>query len=78
MPLKNLDYHLEIVNSLLNITLVQRYENPTEKYLEVSYSLPVNPESAVYRFEAEFNNVKLEGIVKEKEQAKKEYEKAKS
>lgn len=66
------------MNSLLHISLVQHYYNPTEKYLEVSYSLPVWPESTVYKFEAEFNNVKLEGIVKEKEQAKKEYEQAKS
>lgn len=66
------------MNSLLHISLVQHYYNPTEKYLEVSYSLPVWPESTVYKFEAEFNNVKLEGIVKEKEQAKKECEQAKS
>lgn len=64
MPLKHIDYHLEIVNSLLNITLSQKYYNPSEKFLEVDYSLPISPESSIYKFEAEFNNVKIEGIVK--------------
>lgn len=71
VPLRNIDYNLEIVNSLLNITLKQKYYNPTEKYLEVDYSLPISPESSIYRFEAEFGDTKIEGIVKEKEEAKK-------
>lgn len=51
VPLRHIDYHLEIVNSLLNITLKQRYHNPTENYLEVDYCLPINPESSIYKFE---------------------------
>ena len=78
VPLRHIDYQLEIVNSLINITLTQKYYNPTDKFLEVDYSLPLSPDSSVYRFEAEFGNVKIEGIVKEKEQGKKEYEQAKS
>ena len=76
--MRHIDYHLEIVNSLLNITFKQKYFNPTDKFLEVDYSLPINPDSSVYKFEAEFDNVKIEGIVKEKEEAKREFEKAKS
>lgn len=77
VPLKNIDYHLEIVNSLLNISLKQTYVNPTDKFLEVDYSLPIHPESAVYKFEVEFQDTRIEGIVKEKEEAKKEFEQAK-
>lgn len=29
VPLRHIDYNLEIVNSLLNITLSQKYYNPT-------------------------------------------------
>ena len=78
VPLKNIDYQVEIVNSLMNITLSQRYVNPSEKYLEVDYAFPINPESAIYKFWAEFGSVKIEGVVKEKEEAKKEFEQAKS
>ena len=43
VPLKSSDYHLEIVNSIANITLVQNYHNPTQKFLEMEYSFPINP-----------------------------------
>lgn len=71
VPLRSIDYHLEIVNSLVNITLRQTYFNPIDKFLEVDYSLPISPESSVYKFEVEFNNVKIEGTIKDKEIAKK-------
>jgi hypothetical protein len=32
-PLRHINYHLEIVNCLLNITLKQTYFNPTDKFL---------------------------------------------
>lgn len=33
VPLKHIDYHLEIVNSLLHVTLKQTYENPIDRFL---------------------------------------------
>lgn len=35
VPLKSSEYTLEIVNSIANVTLVQLYQNPTDKYLEL-------------------------------------------
>ena len=67
VPLKHIDYQLEIVNSLLHVTLVQKYENPTDKFLEVDYSFPISPTASIYQFVAQFGNVTIEGIVKEKE-----------
>ena len=67
---------MEIVNAMVNVTLVQTYHNPTDKFLELEYSFPISPNACVYRFVAEFGNTRIEGIVKEKEQAKKEYEQA--
>lgn len=64
VPLKNIDYDIEIVNSLVHITLVQTYENPSEKFLELEYSFPLDPKSCIYRFVAEFGNNVIEGIVK--------------
>ncbi len=73
MPLKTSDYHVEIVNSIANIVLTQEYFNPTDKSLEVEYNFPINPKACVYKFVAEFGKTRIEGVVKEKEQAKKEY-----
>jgi Ca-activated chloride channel homolog len=76
MPLKSSDYHLDIVNSITNVTLTQSYLNPTEQFLDVEYSFPIHPEACVYRFVAEFGTTRIEGVVKEKGEAKKEYEQA--
>lgn len=42
----------------------------------MEYSFPINPEACVYRFVAEFGNTRIEGVVKEKEEARKEYQQA--
>ena len=42
----------------------------------MEYSFPINPDACVYRFVAEFGKTRIEGVVKEKEQAKQEYEQA--
>ena len=72
-PLKLSDYHLEIVNAIANVNLAQHYSNPTDKFLEMEYSFPIAPNACVYRFTAQFGKTRIEGVVKEKEQAKQEY-----
>ena len=74
VPLRHIDYHIEIVNSLVHITLEQEYENPSNQSLNVLYSFPIQPDSSIYKLVATFGNVVIEGIVKEKEQARKEFE----
>jgi hypothetical protein len=64
VPLKSIDYNLEIVNSLVHVTLVQEYVNPSTRFLSVYYSFPIRPESSLYRFEAKFGNVTVEGVVR--------------
>jgi len=67
VPLRTCEYDMEIVNAMVNVTLVQTYHNPTDKFLELEYSFPISPNACVYRFVAEFGNTRIEGIVKEKE-----------
>jgi hypothetical protein len=54
------------VNSLLHLTQTQKYYNPSENYREVYYSFPIRANSSIYEFWAEFGDVRIEGIVKEK------------
>ena len=70
------DYHLEIVNSITNICILQHYSNPTDKFLEMEYNFPIAPSACIYRFTAQFGKTRIEGVVKEKEQANKEYHEA--
>lgn len=64
------------MNSIANVTLTQNYYNPTSQFLEIEYSFPVNPEACIYRFVAQFAQTRMEGIVKEKEEARQEYQQA--
>jgi Ca-activated chloride channel family protein len=74
VPLRSCNYQMEVVNAMVNVTLTQTYQNPTDKFLEVEYSFPISPSACVYRFVAEFGNTRIEGVVKEKEEAKREYQ----
>jgi hypothetical protein len=76
VPLRSSEYAVEIVNAVANISLTQLYVNPTDSFLEVSYSFPISPNACVYRFAAEFGKTRVEGVVKEKEEAKREYKEA--
>jgi hypothetical protein len=71
VPLRTCEYSMEIVNAVVEVTLVQTYHNPTDKFLELEYSFPISPNACVYRFVAEFGNMRIEAVVKEKEYAKK-------
>ena len=76
MPLRSAEYHLEIVNSLANVSLAQNYYNPTDQFLEVEYNFPVSPDACIYRLTAQFGKTRVEGVVRDKEEAKTEYRRA--
>lgn len=59
VPLLSCEFQLEVVNAMVNVTLLQTYQNPTDKFLEVEYSFPVSPNSCVYRFVAEFGGHRM-------------------
>ncbi len=50
LPLKHIDYQVEITNGLVSVTLEQRYVNPTDKFLEVEFSLPIDPNASIYKY----------------------------
>ena len=76
VPLTMSDYHLEVVNAITNVNLTQHYKNPTDRFLEMEYHFPIAPNACVYRFSAQFGNSRIDGVVKEKEEAKKQYQEA--
>lgn len=74
VPLKHIDYTVDINDNLASIKLVQDYTNPLDEHLELEYSFPVDPSICIYKFQAKFNEVELFGIVEEKESAKRKYQ----
>lgn len=76
LPLIKLTYDIEIVNGVAEVSLRQTYRNPTSQYLELQYSFPINPKSCIHKFTAVFDKLRMEGVVKEKEEARIEYTQA--
>jgi hypothetical protein len=59
LPLKHIDYQIDITNGLASITLEQKYINPTEKFLEIEFSFPIDPNACIYKYVAEFGNNRI-------------------
>lgn len=57
-------------------TVRQNYENKSGKTLEVFYTFPLSRTASVYDFVARIGDKEIRGLVKEKAQAKKEYQRA--
>ena len=77
VPLKSIAYSVEIINNVAKVTLTQIYENPLEKLIETIYMFPISDKYCFVSLEAQVGEKKIKGVIKEKEEAKKEYTKAK-
>ncbi|CAG8717849.1 30154_t:CDS:2 [Gigaspora margarita] len=68
---------LQNVSAEANITVCQTYKNVENDTIEAIYKFPLHEAAAIHGFEAEIDgNRKVKGIVKEAEQAAKEYDEA--
>jgi uncharacterized protein YegL len=76
IPLKSLTYSGKIESGVARIEMIQKYHNTYEKTIDVKYQLPILEKIVFDSFSAKFGDTTLEGKVKEKAQAKKEYEEA--
>ena len=59
VPLVSLEYVIEIANTIANVSLLQTYQNPTDKFLELEYMFPIDPSICVYRFIATFGKTRI-------------------
>lgn len=77
VPLDSLKAKVEMIDSMAKVSLTQHYKNPLSKPVTLSYIFPMDERAAITEFTAEFSDGrKLVGIMKEKEQAKQEYDEA--
>lgn len=73
IPLKSIKYNVAINGGLANVTLSQVYHNTHNTNINVDYKFPVNENVVFGGMEAIFRNRKVEGKIKEKNQAKAEF-----
>ena len=78
LPLKSTSASVNIVGVIADVTIRQEYANTGENTLEAIYTFPLSTKAAVYAMKMKIGERVIVAKIKEKEKARKEYEKAKS
>lgn len=76
-PLIATDVRVDVSGTIARVHIRQYYENPTKHWLEGIYVFPIRDKSAVDTLELRIGERVLTGVIKEREEAKRVYEKAK-
>lgn len=76
LALKKVKIDGNILGKLGAFEINQIFKNETKESLEVEYTYPVIETATIVEFEAKINEKILKGICKEKEEARKEYQKS--
>lgn len=77
MPIISNKYFVNVKNNFAEIKSSQVYKNPFKKPLEIHYSIPTDPNFCISKVTATYDNVVVEGQIKEKQKVKAEYKEAK-
>ena len=78
LPLKSTSASVNIVGVIADVTIRQEYANTGKNTLEAIYTFPLSTKAAVYALKMKIGKRVIVAKIKEKEKARKEYEKAKS
>lgn len=78
MPLKNTNVEVNIAGVIADVRVNQIYINESPNTLEAIYVFPGSTRAAVYGMAMTVGNRRIEAKIKKKEQARQEYEQAKS
>ena len=76
-PLQSSEVDISISGPLARVVVRQTYANPSNVWLEGIYTFPLPDKSAVDRLTMIVGERRIEGVIQEKEKARKTYEKAK-
>ncbi|MDR0704419.1 MAG: VWA domain-containing protein [Planctomycetaceae bacterium] len=76
LSLQKIDVTGNVLGKFSTFSIQQEYANNTDAVLEVTYTFPISATATVTGFTAVVGKKMIKGKVKEKEEAKKEYQKA--
>ena len=76
-PQLNTDVKIEITGMVAFARVIQEFENPGDEWLEGVYVFPLPEDAAVSHLTMDVGDRVIEGVIKEKEEAKKTYTEAK-
>src|SRR6056300_115804 len=78
MPLVSTDVDIHVTGPIARTSVHQTFQNDSDQWVEALYLYPLPENAAVDRMQLIIGDRLIEGDIKEKEEAKKTYEKAKS
>lgn len=76
LPLLDLQVRLEVTGILVHGVVTQTFRNPTTEVIECVYVFPLPEQAAVHRMEMRIGERRIVSIIKEREEAKQVYERA--
>ena len=76
-PRLQTDVVMAVSGTIARVTVTQRFENPSDRWLEGIYVFPLPEQSAVDALRMEIGDRVIEGEIKGRDEAKKAYEAAK-
>lgn len=74
VPLEHISYTGRIHSGVARMSLVQKYKNTYSNPIDVVYQMPLLDNIVFESFTAKFGDTEIKGSVKEREQAKQEYQ----
>ena len=78
LPLRHTDVSAQINGYISTVNVLQEFSNPFDSKIEVVYLFPLPEKAAITEFLMVIGERKIRGIIREKEEAKKIYETARS
>lgn len=78
LPLKSTDVKVNITGVIADVVVTQHYRNEGKRPLEARYVFPASSHAAVYGMQMHIGDRVIEAKIREKQQARVEYETAKS
>jgi Ca-activated chloride channel family protein len=78
VPLQHTDVDIDVRGLVAATTVTQRYGNDTDRAIEAVYVFPLPHEAAVYDMEIRVGDRLIKSVIKEREEAKRTYERAKA
>jgi Ca-activated chloride channel family protein len=77
-PLVKTDVHMDVGGTIARVTVSQRFDNPSDHWVEGVYAFPLPENAAVDRLRLQIGERFIEGQIKEREEARKIYDQAKA
>lgn len=81
MPLRSVHALVKVVDCVSSVTVTQQYVNSSPHPVDIVYKFPIYAQAAINQFEAVIHPVSgpprvIKGVVKEREEARQEYQQA--